>query len=511
MTSTKVNPFYPCFCGEEEGTLLNQFNIPMVACSNGHHRQYVEKEGELEELYSNYYTKYYTKCASKDEQDAFFRMEQEYKYIKSPVLDVGVGRGYFLEELIDVGYTADGQDIVQSSKRPIYVGKLKSINFPTENFSTVISQHSLEHIPNLGETLREISRILKPNGHFIVEFPDFDFPHHWKITEHLWMLNATQLIDLIESFGFKCISRSKPVESNWLLIFRRKETKRLKILVPPGIGDSLWSMVKLESFMKDKNPTSLIPFIYAQNWGKKKRSADFLNRIPFIKFQDYIECSNKDPVFQEAYNQDARTIFPNVHGVDYFLGFNGPMRFGKSLASIHPEYKPDWNVPIFYSLKEVEEEAYYKRMYEDFLIFYFVPHGMYKNWLKDFTPSDIVKLAESLPCKVVFVGASWDNLDFLPSIKSSNIIDLTGKTSFSQVYSLIRASCGVVGFPSGLTIFPTLPTIKKPTIAIWNDYFDWRFWYHAYTPNAILDYLTIVDSKKATVENMRELCVELIK
>ena len=510
MTATKVTSFYPCFCGETEGELFSQFNIPMVACKHGHHRQYVKEEEELTELYSNYYTDYYTKCVSKDEADAHYRWQQEEDFLISPILDIGSGRGYFVTELRKYGIDIDGQDITQSSEHPIYLGKLKSISFPTKNFNTIVSQHSLEHIPELTETLSEIARILKPNGHFIVEFPNFDFPHHWKKTEHLWMLNAIQLTDLIESFGFTQVECSKPVESNWLLIFKRKETKRLKILVPPGIGDALWSIVKLESFMEKNNPTSLIPSISVQHaLDDRKRSEDFLRRIPSISFNNYIDLTNRDPIFQEAYTKDARSIFHNVHGMDYFIGFNGAMRFGKSLADIHSEYEPNWNIPIFYSLSEAEEEAAYKRALGDFLVFYFVPHGMYQHWLKDFKPEEIIKLAESLPCKVIFMGASWDDMDFMPKTTSPNIFDWTGRTTFSQAYSTIRASKGVVGFPSGLTIFPTLLSIKKPTIAVWNDYFYEGFWKNAYPPD-IEEYLTIIDSKKASFKNMRQLCMKLL-
>ena len=47
----------------------------------------------------------------------------------------------------------------------------KSINFQDDFFDKVLAIHVLEHLPNLPSALKEIHRVLKPNGEFCVVIP----------------------------------------------------------------------------------------------------------------------------------------------------------------------------------------------------------------------------------------------------------------------------------------------------------------------------------------------------
>jgi len=128
----------------------------------------------------NYYVKKYLK-----NRPAFFAFirpieaelfNNNYQFIKSPILDFGCGDGFFAETVFGKGKIDIGLDL--SSKKRINEAVIKKtykklvfyngnkIPYPNHYFQTVISNCVLEHIQNIDHSLKEINRILKPKGFF---------------------------------------------------------------------------------------------------------------------------------------------------------------------------------------------------------------------------------------------------------------------------------------------------------------------------------------------------------
>jgi len=92
-----------------------------------------------------------------------------------PILDVGCGDGYFaraaLPHPIDVGIDPSPTALAECAPQGIYRTLLctsgATIPFPDRSFATVISNCVLEHIPQVDQTIHEISRVLKPGGTFV--------------------------------------------------------------------------------------------------------------------------------------------------------------------------------------------------------------------------------------------------------------------------------------------------------------------------------------------------------
>jgi SAM-dependent methyltransferase len=89
-------------------------------------------------------------------------------------LDFGCGDGYFAKQFfprkIDIGIDVDPslKTRAQSSnayKRIMFFNG-KKLPFPDNYFDTIVSNCVLEHIPNLADNLKEISRVLRPKGKF---------------------------------------------------------------------------------------------------------------------------------------------------------------------------------------------------------------------------------------------------------------------------------------------------------------------------------------------------------
>lgn len=95
-----------------------------------------------------------------------------------PVLDLGCGDGKFgllLGRKFDVGLDIAQDDLKIAKATGIYREVIQApadqLPFPAGRFQTVISNSTLEHLPNLKKTLLGVSRILKTKGKFIFTVP----------------------------------------------------------------------------------------------------------------------------------------------------------------------------------------------------------------------------------------------------------------------------------------------------------------------------------------------------
>ncbi|UJX42043.1 class I SAM-dependent methyltransferase [Desulfovibrio sp. JY] len=97
----------------------------------------------------------------------------------APVLEVGVGRGMFLEAARQRGLLCQGLDIApvaadMVSARlgvPVHVGEMVELSAPGSGFGCVHMNHVLEHMPDPGGALVQAARLLRPGGLLYVEVP----------------------------------------------------------------------------------------------------------------------------------------------------------------------------------------------------------------------------------------------------------------------------------------------------------------------------------------------------
>ncbi|MFY0643048.1 MAG: class I SAM-dependent methyltransferase [Bacteroidia bacterium] len=102
------------------------------------------------------------------------------------ILDYGCGGGEVVEQLISLGYNAygceyfgpgSGTNIKEKlTKKGLLPDKVHIITevdtgFEDDFFDVVLSNQVFEHIPDIKPVLKEIHRVLKPNGAFINVFP----------------------------------------------------------------------------------------------------------------------------------------------------------------------------------------------------------------------------------------------------------------------------------------------------------------------------------------------------
>jgi 2-polyprenyl-3-methyl-5-hydroxy-6-metoxy-1,4-benzoquinol methylase len=184
------------FCGSNDYTVLSsgfiikEGQIDLVKCNNCS-LVYCEPQPTRAEISSYYAEDYYgvSNLRFIGIIEKFVRLKRiirarrVQKYVKAgKILDIGCGRGIFLNEMRKKGYDVFGTEFSevgakfakQVLKLDVSIGALESLGFPDSYFDIVTIYHVLEHLNNPVQTLHEVKRILKPGGLLLVAVPNID-------------------------------------------------------------------------------------------------------------------------------------------------------------------------------------------------------------------------------------------------------------------------------------------------------------------------------------------------
>ena len=465
---------------------------------------YSTKE-EMRDYYAQYPPtdpRYRVKDLSHDRELARIRCE-EYGIFpgeEKMLLDIGSGSGAFVEECRHRGARAFGCELAQYNgavaKEFTYFRPFEEIHFPTDHFDIVVIHDVLEHVLDPLAFMKEVVRVVKFGGDIWLDLPNAfatSGKHHWK-KEHIWYFDEYTIGRLCESAGLVVEQHSAPIPSKLLFKLSKPYMERTTILVPPGIGDSYWSICKLEAFLKRENlglPDVSVVCPRSKRYNGHQRAFPFLELFPFLHASwDAVDAQDKQhaAIWKEAYAQEGRTIFRNVLGHDYFISYNGHLRVGKELDNIDPDLATDWHPPMWQSLEQDAFQHQIQQRAGKYIVFYFVFVGTYVYWTREFPLKKVILAIQNIcartGCAPIFAGGRWDADDQqLTEVKSAvpNAIDLIGKTSVQQLFGLLQGAELVVGYPSGLTIMSAAMGVK--TLCLWNDYYNRDFFWNAVPPD----------------------------
>lgn len=505
--------------------LIRQVNLPF------------SNDKEYTEFYRDKYppvnAKYKAKTYDHDAEVSKLRCE-EYS-IESGcgdrILDVGSGSGAFVDECRRNGAQAYGCEIGEydcsNNDSFIYRGLFEEIHFPTDHFDKVTCHDMLEHVLDPVKTINELFRVTNQGGQCIIDIPHFfdkAGEHHWKAVEHIWFFSEDQLQLLLEKAGFVVTEVRNPIESKSVFYCTKPSQDRVSILVPPGIGDSYWSIIKLQAFIKREGldiPDICIASPREKKFQGHKRAFPFIEMFPFLNSTGitYGTQGENKAIWKEAYAQEGRTIFKDVVGCDYFVSYNGHLRIGKQMEEIDPDLECNWYPPMFVSIEQENYKKVSVKKYGKYILFYFVFQGTYCHWTKEFPINEVVKsvkeMAEKTGCLPIFVGAQWDaedpgSIEVKNKLKKQGVefIDLIGKTNMDQLFGLIRGSQMLVGYPSGLSIMSAV--LKTKTMIIWNDYYNRDFAWYACPPETRGKNYFIERTAGLTADKLTESAIKIL-
>ena len=92
-------------------------------------------------------------------------------YVKGTTLDVGCGRRPYEKTFFAGASKYIGTDYLSDRSHPDVVCSALELPFPDNHFDTVVSTEVLEHVPDPLRAMREMRRVLKPDGFLVLSAP----------------------------------------------------------------------------------------------------------------------------------------------------------------------------------------------------------------------------------------------------------------------------------------------------------------------------------------------------
>jgi 2-polyprenyl-3-methyl-5-hydroxy-6-metoxy-1,4-benzoquinol methylase len=191
---------------------------------------------------------------------------------KGRILDIGAGTGDFLSVAKTNGWETVG---VEPSEKAKTIAKKKGVSFventnELENcsFDVISMWHVLEHVPNLDNQIKELKRLLKPNGTLIIAVPNFksfDAKHYGKfwaaydVPIHFWHFSKTAI----------------------KLLFEKEEMKLVEVL--PMKFDSFYVSLLSEKYKSGKMNFIKAFFVGLRSNLKAKHDFEYSSHIYIIK------------------------------------------------------------------------------------------------------------------------------------------------------------------------------------------------------------------------------------
>jgi len=128
------------------------------------------------------------------------------KKSKGNLLDIGAGTGDFLVVAKENGWNTIGIEPSQKAKeiaeRKGVELKSNLLDFADDSFDVITMWHVLEHVPNLEDQIKELKRLVKPDGAIIIAVPNFksfdakyykEFWAAYDVPRHLWHFSKTAI------------------------------------------------------------------------------------------------------------------------------------------------------------------------------------------------------------------------------------------------------------------------------------------------------------------------------
>jgi len=249
---------------------------------------------------------------------------------------------------------------------------------------------------------------------------------------------------------------------------------KVRILVPPGIGDIYWVLVKLRAFLKREGITGrpeITAVSYEMPDGIHLRGTHYLKLFDWLDVADPPTVPNDpelQPIWDEAYSGPGRSIFPGVMGFDYFIAYNGRINSGGLIED--DDLACDWDI---HKLDLEARAAQWKESIGGRYAVHFWPfYGSYASHLEQFGLDDIVASIKGMPeMKHVFIGAAWERelnpIIFEMMRRMPGCIDLIGETELLGTLQLMSGADVIVGYHAGMTNLAAALGMK--TVLIWDD------------------------------------------
>jgi 2-polyprenyl-3-methyl-5-hydroxy-6-metoxy-1,4-benzoquinol methylase len=231
------------------------------------------------------------------QKDIIKRISEYFELTQNgPTLDVGAGRGGLTKRLTESGYknviaiepSEDTVEIIRGQDLTAYVGSAQNLPKLSSPPALAIYSHILEHILEPTDALREIKKIIKPQGIVYIEvpnassYPQKGLPYNSLYLEHLNHFTKSSLKNLLTISGFEILkieegtlnlsSKNGLYESVIYVIARPKS-------VEGGTSHHNLSSSKKPKLNKTTLQAELDGFVSYLNWSKNHRAFEKIQKL----------------------------------------------------------------------------------------------------------------------------------------------------------------------------------------------------------------------------------------
>lgn len=194
------------------------------------------------------------------------------------ILDIGTGRGYFLNHMQQSGYSCTGieqdADVREMAKKSFSLNILppeELFHLEENQFDIITLWHVLEHVHDLSAYLEKIKKLLTPDGLLVIALPNPScadesiYKEHWAgwdVPIHLWHFSPKNIKDLLSQYQFKMVDKQRlPFDPFYVSILGSQQRGDAMPMVKGGLN----GLRSYLSCLSDIDKTTSLIYFFKKN------------------------------------------------------------------------------------------------------------------------------------------------------------------------------------------------------------------------------------------------------
>jgi SAM-dependent methyltransferase len=177
-------------------------------------RLYSVSPADLEVIYQNYNTIGTERLTDLNKKSISHILKHINPGTKT-ILDIACGKGYLAGKLSKAGYSVSGADVFEKSADTsfqYFQVNIEKLPFADNSFDTVISTHTLEHVINIRQAVRELKRVAAKQ--LIVVVPCQRF-YYYTLDHHLHFFPKKEMLAGLMNTNCNEIQK---IGGDWVLV-----------------------------------------------------------------------------------------------------------------------------------------------------------------------------------------------------------------------------------------------------------------------------------------------------
>lgn len=244
--------------------------------------------------------------------------------------------------------------------------------------------------------------------------------------------------------------------------------KRIRVGVPPGVGDTYWALAKMESFIERHGIEHITLCVKAH---ELKRALAWPEMVSFVNDAEEFDFGTNKGIRETGFSS-------RKPGVDVVMWPNAVIDKGKHLR----EWMPDYALNLDFEIKTPKIRPEWVGRH----LIYASSEGVNNHWFPGRGPGFWRHLINEIGNKTgerpLLIGAGWDR-DFARAIGPTASDSAIDETTQPQIAAVIKEAKSLTGIICGMTILGN--HFRTPTVAIYPDKFEPGFltaWIKPETP-----------------------------